>query len=225
MPEEPLKHPARTPLTGREIADEELHRWANVLGGLQTRVRTPDFASALALVVAIGEVAERQDHHPDLDLRYGRVDVRTHSHDVGAVTSRDIRLARAISTLVADVGLELEVSTVSPVKWALDSPQLAAVKPFWAAVLSMRDGGDDGIRDADGVTTPVWFQSSGDEEPRQHWHPDVWVDPAQVQPRIDAAVAAGGVLVSDQDAPRFWVLADPDGNRVCLCTWQDRDTR
>jgi 4a-hydroxytetrahydrobiopterin dehydratase len=47
------------------------------------------------------------------------------------------------------------------------------------------------------------------------------VHPAQVQPRIDAAVAAGGTLVSDKEAPSFWVLADPQGNQVCLCTWQE----
>jgi hypothetical protein len=38
----------------------------------------------------------------------------------------------------------------------------------------------------------------------------------------DAAVAAGGTLVSDDEAPAFWVLADPEGNRMCLCTWQER---
>ncbi|MFC6880688.1 MULTISPECIES: hypothetical protein [Actinomadura] len=42
---------------------------------------------------------------------------------------------------------------------------------------------------------------------------------------MDAALAAGGTLVSlvsDAEAPSFWVLANPEGNRVCLCTWQDR---
>ena len=58
--------------------------------------------------------------------------------------------------------------------------------------------------------------------PGQRWHPDVWVDPAQVQPRINAALDVGGTLVSDAAAPSFWVLADPEGNRVCLCTWQER---
>jgi 4a-hydroxytetrahydrobiopterin dehydratase len=43
-----------------------------------------------------------------------------------------------------------------------------------------------------------------------------------VQPRIDAALAAGGRVAGDAEAPAFWVLADPDGNKVCLCTWQDR---
>ena len=41
--------------------------------------------------------------------------------------------------------------------------------------------------------------------------------------RARRLVAAGGELVSDAEAPSFWVLADPDGNKVCLCTWQNRD--
>jgi 4a-hydroxytetrahydrobiopterin dehydratase len=70
----------------------------------------------------------------------------------------------------------------------------------------------------------IYFRRSGSQEPRQRWHPDVWVDPSQVQPRIDAALAAGGTLVSDGHAPGFWVLSDPDGNTVSLCTWQPGDT-
>ncbi|MFF7749079.1 VOC family protein [Streptomyces sp. NPDC007971] len=76
--------------------------------------------------------------------------------------------------------------------------------------------------DPSNAVPTVWFQTSGSEEPRQRWHPDVWVDPAQVQSRIDAALTVGGTLVSDAEAPSFWVLADPEGNRVCLCTWQGR---
>ncbi|MDP3891747.1 VOC family protein [Nocardioides sp.] len=37
------------------------------------------------------------------------------------------------------------------------------------------------------------------------------------------AVAAGGTLVSDDRAPAFWVLADVEGNKVCVCSWQGRD--
>jgi len=47
--------------------------------------------------------------------------------------------------------------------------------------------------------------------------------PISIAARIDAAIAAGGTLVSDAEAPSFWVLADPEGNRVCLCTWRERD--
>ena len=45
----------------------------------------------------------------------------------------------------------------------------------------------------------------------------------QAESRVAAAIAAGGHLVSDTQAPAFWVVADAEGNEVCVCTWQDRD--
>lgn len=216
-----------TKLSGQQIAEADLDGWVNLGGELRTRVRTADFAAGLALVDAIGAAAEQMDHHPDLELRFTHVDVRLRSHDAGGVTGRDIRLARRISALAGEAGLQTDAAGVARLQLSLDSPDHRAVLPFWAAVLGLQDQGpegfDDELRDPGGVLPPVWFQRSGADEPRQRWHHDLWVDPAEVQPRIDAAVAAGGSLVSDQDAPRFWVLADREGNRVCLCTWQDRD--
>lgn len=214
-----------TKLTGQQIADEALTGWRYLLGGLQTRIQTPDFVTGLSIVDAIGAAAEAMNHHPDLDLRYSHVDVRLSSHDVGGVTDRDVSLARTIATIAADAGARIEGTNLSRIELALDSPAWETILPFWAAVLGV-DGvseADDEVRDPFDVVPTVWFQRSGSEEPRQRWHPDVWVDPADVQPRIDAAVAAGGYLVSDESAPSFWVLADSDGNKVCLCTWQGRD--
>jgi 4a-hydroxytetrahydrobiopterin dehydratase len=211
-----------TKLDVQQIADENLDGWVLVPAGLQTRIETGDFGTGVALVNAVAEVAEQHDHHPDVTLRYPAVDIRLTSHDVGGVTDRDVRMARAISAVAAGLGLRLSVAGVSRIEWGLDTPAQAAVSPFWAAVLAMEDtGGNDVIDPADRLPT-VWFQESGDEEPRQRWHPDLWLDPAHVQERIDAAIAAGGTLVSDADAPAFWVLADPEGNRMCLCTWQSR---
>ncbi len=212
-------------LDGRQIAEAGLQGWANLIGGLQTRIHTPDFAAGLAVVDAIGAVADDMDHHPDLDLRYNHVDIRLSSHDVGGVTGRDVRLARKITSIAAAAGHELECGTVSRLELGLDTPGMAALLPFWQAALGLgtTPGTDDELVDPHGALPTLWFQRSGTEEPRQRWHPDIWVDPAQVQPRIDAAVAAGGTLVATDAAPRFWVLADPDGNKVCLCTWQERD--
>lgn len=214
-------------LTGRQIADEGLDGWAYLLGGLQTRIHTKNFPTGLSVVNAIGAAAEEMNHHPDLNLRYTHVDVRLISHDAGAVTERDIRLAHAVSSIAADAGVRLESSNVSRLELALDTPARESVLPFWAAVLAMEhlsgsDFGDE-LRDPADILPTVWFQTSGSGESRQRWHLDVWVDPAQVQPRMDAALAAGGTLVSDAEAPSFWVLADPEGNQACLCTWQDRD--
>jgi 4a-hydroxytetrahydrobiopterin dehydratase len=195
--------------------------WARLDDRFVTRIPTPDFATGLALVAAIGAAAERAGHHPDLDLRYTAVDVGLTSHDTGGVTDRDVRLAATISQLAADAGLTPSAAGATRLELGLDSPDGTALAPFWAAITGTTVR-DDAVVDASDRLPAIWFQPSGAEEPRQRWHPDLWVDPAEVQPRIDAAVAAGGRLISDADAPRFWVLADPEDNRVCLCTWQDR---
>lgn len=91
-------------LTAEQIASAGLDGWTSTNDELRTRIRTADFASALAIVNAIGAAAEEQNHHPDLDLRWGRVDVALSSHDVGGLTERDLRLAHRISAIAAAAG-------------------------------------------------------------------------------------------------------------------------
>jgi 4a-hydroxytetrahydrobiopterin dehydratase len=57
---------------------------------------------------------------------------------------------------------------------------------------------------------------------RNRIHIDVTVPHDQAEARVAAALAAGGTLLSDTRAPAFWVLADPEGNEACVCTWQAR---
>lgn len=216
-----MSDPKQT-LTGQQVADAGLDDWRLVFRTLRARFATDDFASAARLAHRVGEAAEAADHHPDLDLRWGRLDVAMASHDVGGITSRDLDLARTVSALVAEEGARPDPTGLQQVEIGIDTADAARLGPFWAAVL----GGevtDDDVRDPHGDAPTVWFQGTEEHEtPRQRFHLDVWVPPEQVQPRIEAAVAAGGTLVSDAEAPSFWVLADPDGNKACLCTWQDR---
>jgi 4a-hydroxytetrahydrobiopterin dehydratase len=58
---------------------------------------------------------------------------------------------------------------------------------------------------------------------RNRIHLDVDVPADVAEERVTAAIGAGGRLVSDARAKAFWVLADAEGNEVCVCTWQDRD--
>jgi 4a-hydroxytetrahydrobiopterin dehydratase len=218
---------AMTTLTGQQIADEGLTGWAYLLGRLQTRIATSDFAAGLALIAAIGAAAGQSGPYPDVNLRYTHVDVRLTSRDEFGATARDVELARTITALAADAGLRPDASAVSRLEIALDTPDRTKVMPFWQAVTGLA-GSDDPVWNVDlqdpaDVLPALWFQQSGDEEPRQRWHHDLWVDPAEVQQRLDAAIAAGGRLVSDAEAPAYWVLADPEGNQICLCTWQSRD--
>ena len=60
---------------------------------------------------------------------------------------------------------------------------------------------------------------------RNRIHFDVTVAHDEAEPRVRAALAAGGTLVSDEAAPSYWVLADAEGNEACVCTWLQRDER
>ena len=213
-------------LTGQQIADESLVGWRKVLDRLVVRYETGDFNTGTTLVTRIAEAADRADHHPDVDLRYPHVTVSLKSHDVNAITSRDLRLAREITELAADVGVREAAAAPDIVELALDTGDREEIKPFWQAILGHRAPEDvpDELRDSAERTPSVWFQDSDSHAPdRQRWHLDISVPHDVAQERIQAALDAGGTLVSDQRAPAFWVLADSDGNQACICTWQSRD--
>lgn len=76
-------------LAGWEYADKAIHR----------KFETDDFAAALDLTNRIGALAEEANHHPDLELGWGRVVVHLSSHDAGGVTDRDVALATRIDAL------------------------------------------------------------------------------------------------------------------------------
>ena len=68
-----------------------------------------------------------------------------------------------------------------------------------------------------------WFQQM--DQPRRQRnriHIDITVPPEEADARVEAALAAGGTLVNDEYARAFWILADPEGNEACVCTWEDR---
>jgi 4a-hydroxytetrahydrobiopterin dehydratase len=68
---------------------------------LKRTFKLPDFARGLALVNAIGALAEAQDHHPDVLLAWGRVEVTLWTHSVGGLSRNDFILAAQIDRLPA----------------------------------------------------------------------------------------------------------------------------
>ncbi|KAB7743070.1 pterin-4-alpha-carbinolamine dehydratase [Nostocoides sp. F2B08] len=208
----------------RAQAQEGAPQWRLLLGRLMLSVAFPDFASALRFVDAVGAVAEEQQHHPDIDLRWGRVVLAVASHDVGGLTDRDLRFAAAVTPLVADHGGTVEHPRLTELEIAVDTMDAARIIPFWAAVLGFVPDGEDAASDPEGRLPSLWFQRLDEpREQRNRIHLDVTVSHDEAEARVEAALAGGGTLVSDADAPRFWVLADADGNEACVCTWQGRD--
>jgi 4a-hydroxytetrahydrobiopterin dehydratase len=66
---------------------------------LAKRFAFPDFAAALAFTVRVGCMAEKHDHHPDVELGWGRVRVLWSTHDAGGVTQLDLDAAAATDVL------------------------------------------------------------------------------------------------------------------------------
>lgn len=70
-----------------------LEGWTDIDGALERTFELPSFAEALAFVNRIGELAESEDHHPDITISYRKVTLRWWTHTAGGITDRDRDLA------------------------------------------------------------------------------------------------------------------------------------
>jgi 4a-hydroxytetrahydrobiopterin dehydratase len=89
-------------LSPDEIADalRDLPQWSGDGEGLHRSVELPSFRDAVGAIVAIADVAEEMDHHPDIDLRWRTLHLHLVSHSAGGVTDLDLQLARRIDGLL-----------------------------------------------------------------------------------------------------------------------------
>lgn len=194
-----------------------------------TVFRTGSFAAGARLVDAIAELADAANHHPDVDLRYGTVSVRTWSHDVGGLSERDVALARRISEAARELEIPTDPAAPLQLHLAVDAVVGSDVEPFWRAVLGYDEGSETPHGDAAPLVDDplsrmpgVWFQPNDAPRPERNTiHVDVWVPHDVAEKRVSDAVAAGGHVVTDRWAPGWWVLADAEGNEACVCTWQE----
>jgi 4a-hydroxytetrahydrobiopterin dehydratase len=204
------------------------HGWHYLLGAFRTSVPVGSIAEAATVLALAADATDGSDHlraHAVGD----RVDLSLQPPASGVVTRYDVDLAAAITSALRANGHDPDASAGRPVQSleiAIDAMDIPAVRPFWQAVLGyVADPADpaalvDPLRE--GPT--VWFQQmDAPRRQRNRIHFDITVPHAVAEQRIAAAVEAGGHVVSDARAKAFWILADPEGNEICVCTWQDRD--
>src|SRR3954452_15043400 len=89
-------------LQGQALADlqRQIPGWEVVNEHhLKRAFKFPDFVSALAFVNKIGEIAEKEGHHPDVYLSWGKVEVTTWTHKIDGLTESDFILAAKIENL------------------------------------------------------------------------------------------------------------------------------
>jgi 4a-hydroxytetrahydrobiopterin dehydratase len=75
--------------------------WSEINGALEREFRFKDFADALAFVNRVGELAEQENHHPDIEIHWNWVRLRWWTHVKNEVTERDYRLAAKTNELFA----------------------------------------------------------------------------------------------------------------------------
>jgi 4a-hydroxytetrahydrobiopterin dehydratase len=220
-----------------EIAAADLADWRKLGQGLHARYVVDGFGAGARFLAAVAAAGDELGHHPRATLGDRFVDLKLLSNDAvfraldGAadvvewVTQRDVDLAGRITEIAAEQGARPDRASITAIEIALDTAHAAAIAPVWAALLtgSVEAHGrgtiDDEVRDALGRVPNLWFQTTDEHEPpRQRFHIDVWVAPEVADERIAAAVAAGGIVVDDSQAPSFTVIADQDGNKACVCT-------
>ena len=223
-------------LTGEEIAAAGLTDWRKLAQGLHARYLVDGFGNAARFITAVGEAGDVLGHHPTVSMGSGHVDLKLASADavyrdddgteyvVEWVTQQDVDLARRITEIAADHRLRADPASVSVVELGLDTAQSAVIAPVWAALLTGdpeakgRGTPGDEVRDATGRVPNLWFGDAvAHESQRQRFHLEVYVAPEVAEQRIAAAVAAGGTVVDDGDAPSLTVVADQDGNTGVLC--------
>jgi len=222
----------------REASDAvEAIGWRYLLGTLRTAVAVTSLAQASTVVAkAVEACGVDADRHLSCDVRADKVVLALQSLDAAAVTDVDAKLAIRVSLAVREAGLATspdvaseDARAVQLVEIAVDAMDIPAVRPFWKAVFAYEDerpnaGPTDALLDPQRQGPAIWFQQMDAPRPqRNRIHFDICVPHDEAKRRIAAGLAAGGRLTYEDEAPAFWVLADPEGNEVCITTWQGRE--
>ena len=202
---------------GQFHAADGVEDWRSLYHVVSAYFRTGSLAKGIALAQRIGRLAtDAEQQYLNIDLRHAGVTV--------FLSVRDIALARRISAAAKELDIPADPTAVQLINVTLDALVGADVLPFWRALLGYRQIDDDYLADPARRGPGFGLQPMDAARPqRNRMHLDVAVPHDQAEARIAAALAAGGQLVSDRHAPKWWVLADAEGNEACVATWIDRE--
>jgi len=197
--------------------------WRIVRDDASLHFNTESFAAGVALVDAIGRMLDTDHDHPAVDLRPDGVTVRLGATREGRFSERDLAFAQQISGVARELGASPDLTGLQHIQVAIDALVIPDVLPFWRAVLGYDQVGDEDLLDPHLEGPPLWFQQMDAPRPqRNRIHVDLYVPHDEAEARVAAAIAAGGRVVNDANAPGWWTLADPEGNEVDVASWPDR---
>lgn len=194
--------------------------WAIVHGGPTAVFRVGSLHDGALLAAAVAEV-------PGLGARTlltvasDRLTVKL-TREMWGTEEEHLDLARAISAVAREHGALADRGAVQEVQVAIAAKPDAIDLPFWRAVLGYAPLHEDNALDPLGQGSTVWMQDLDPSKSLRHaMHIDVSLARDQIEARLAAALAAGGRIVDETQAPASWILADRSGNKVCLAAWPD----
>ena len=191
-------------------------------GGATAVFRVASMPEAAGLAAAVAAVAGFEAAGAVLTINGSRLTVRL-TRDLWRLEPHHAELARAVSAVVRSHGGTPDRASIQEVQLAIAAKVDGIDKPFWTAVLGYMPLAEDNAVDPLGHGSTVWMQELDAEKPLRHaMHVDVSVPREHARARLDAALAAGGRIVTESN--EHWTLADRAGNRVCIAVWPDGGT-
>jgi len=200
-----------------------------VLFGAMVHYPTDDATMLADLAAAAAAVADDGGVELLIDLRPSGVTI-----DSGKDRWEDERfadVAARIQSAARGLGLRADPTPLRFVQVGIDAVDVPTVRAFWRAVLGYELDGRPNVTDIVDprqLSVPLFFQPmSADETERRaqrnRTHVDLFVPDDQAEARVGAAVAAGGRVVYDAEAPEWWTIADPEGNEVDIAVAVGRE--
>ena len=191
-----------------------LHGGPTVVFSVGSLAEGARLAAAIAAVAGLGPRTTMTLTHTALTVRLTR--------EMWGVEPEHVEVARAISDVARELGAVADRAATQEVQVAIAAKPDAIDIGFWRAVLGYDGIAPDNGIDPLGIGSTVWMQDIDASKRLRHaMHIDVSLAREEARRRVDAAVAAGGTVVEETNAPGGWILADRSGNKVCIAAWPD----
>ena len=203
------------------LAADGLDDWIVLHGGATAVFRVASLEEAARLAGAVAAAPGLAGSGALVTVADRGLTVRL-TRDLWRLEPQHIELARAVSAIARAHDAPADRAAVQEVQLAIAAKPDEIDVGFWRAVLGYDPMSDDNAVDPFGHGSTVWMQELDEGKVLRHaLHIDVSVAREHAEARVASALAAGGRIVVESEAPGAWILADRAGNKVCITAWPD----
>jgi 4a-hydroxytetrahydrobiopterin dehydratase len=205
----------------RSAADVE--DWRVLGDGAHVRYRCASLQEAARFAAAVVDRTATRQPPPGIDLRAASVTIHLPELAGSYLEVADLALARTVQATAREQGLVPDPSSLRSFQLAVARAPGVEVQAFWEAILGYVPISEWDSRDPHEHGPRVWFHDlENGRTGRGRTHFDVYVPAEEAERIVAAALAAGGRVADDSNAPEWWTLASPDNHGVDVAPWPDQ---